>query len=404
MSPAAGASGSASEGRPAGPSEGPARVRDSLDRPRAAGRPAGRAAHPWAWWAWAIGVAVAASLCGNPLFLLALAGVVLCVVMLRRDDSPWARAIWAYVLLAAIVVLIRVLFTVLLGSGGGTTEIFRLPRIELPDWAVGITLGGPVMAERVLAAGYDALRLGVMLIAVGAANALANPKRALRSVPSALYDVSVAVVIAVTVAPQIVQSSIRVRRARRLRGGKVRGLRAVRAIAIPVLEDAVDRSLSLAAAMEARGYGRTLDLGAGRRRLTGALLTGSLVLLCLGIYLLLDGQGSAVVGIVALVAGAAAAAVGIAMSGRRLQVTRYRPDRWAWPEWVLLGGGLAVATTAVLWAQADPAVMAPSASPLRWPDLPWGFVAMLALVAVPGLLAPHPMTARPLPAASGGAR
>lgn len=387
VSPSGLATSSASRsGPPARRADPPASVTFS----RQHGRPAGRALHPWAWWAWAIGVAVAASLSTNPLFLITLAAVVVAVVLLRRGDSPWARAIWAYVVLAGVVVLIRVLFTVLLGSGGGTIVLFELPRVPLPDWAVGVQLGGPVMAERLVATATDGLRLGVMLIAVGAANALANPKRALRSVPSALYDVSVAVVIAMTVAPQLVQSTLRVRRARRLRGGRTSGLRAVRAIAIPVLEDAVDRSLALAAAMEARGYGRTHLTGASRQRLAGSMLTGSLVLLCLGIYLLLSGQGPSGWAVASLVAGACAAAAGLAVTGRRLMVTRYRPDRWLWPEWVVLGCGVVVASGAVLWAQADPAALMPPTSPLAWPDLPWGYLALIAVVAVPGLMAPTP--------------
>ena len=59
--------------------------------------------------------------------------------------------------------------------------------------------------------------LAVMLLCLGAANSLANPKQALRSVPAALYEASVAVVIALSVAPQLVESTQRVRRARRLR-------------------------------------------------------------------------------------------------------------------------------------------------------------------------------------------
>ena len=58
----------------------------------------------------------------------------------------------------------------------------------------GIELGGPVTAEDLLAALYDGLRLAVLLCCVGAANTLANPKRALRSLPAALYELGVAVV------------------------------------------------------------------------------------------------------------------------------------------------------------------------------------------------------------------
>lgn len=369
------------------------------------GRPAGRAVHPWAWWGWAIGVAVAASLSTNPLFLVLLGTVVIGVVLWRRTDSPWARAIWAYVVLAVVVVLIRVGFTILVGSGGGATVLFTLPTVPLPAWAAGITLGGTVYAEQLLAATYDAMRLSLMLIAVGAANALANPKRALRSVPSALYDLSVAVVIALTVIPQLVQSTIRVRRARRLRGGRVTGLRAVRSIAIPVLEDAVDRSLTLAAAMESRGYGRTYLAGSPRRRLSGSLMVGSLVLICLGVYLLLSGQVALGWSVAALLSGALAAVVGLTVSGRRLSVSRYRPDEWRAAEWLTLGSGAAAALMMAWWAATDPALLHTPASPLQWPSLSPSLIAVLAVIALPALVTPEPpRTFTPVPPHTGGVR
>src|SRR5581483_5328465 len=117
----------------------------------------------------------------------------------------------------------------------------------------GISLGGPVSVEATLSAATDGLRLATMLCCIGAANALANPKRALRLLPGALYELGMAVVVSVSVAPQLVESVQRVARARRLRAGRTGGLRALRGIAIPVMEDAMDRSLRLAAAMDSRG-------------------------------------------------------------------------------------------------------------------------------------------------------
>lgn len=349
-----------------------------------------RRLHPWAWWGWALGVAVAASTTTHPWLLLGLAATVVAVVLWCRDDSPWARAIWAYVVLALVVVAIRLLFVGLMGGAGGATTLFRLPRVPLPEWAAGVNIGGPVTAERLLAGAQDALRLGLVLLAVGAANALANPKRALRSVPSALYDVSVAVVIAITVAPQLVQSTLRVRRARRLRGGRTRGLGAIRTIAVPVLEDAVDRSLALAAAMEVRGYGRTRLDGPPRRRLTGTLMTGSLVLLCLGVYLLLGAQAPTPVAVALLLAGGVAALAGLAVSGRRLRVTRYRPDPWRLPETVVLAAGAVAGLVVAAWSRAEPLLLHPPAAPLDWPPVHPGLVAVLLLVAVPVAVAPPP--------------
>src|SRR5207342_1544461 len=107
-----------------------------------------------------------------------------------------------------------------------------LPQLPLPGWMAGITVGGPVSLEGVLAAVYDGMRLATLLCCIGAANALANPKRALRMLPGALYELGVAVTVAITLAPQLVESVQRVRRARKLRGDTGAGRHAVRAIAM----------------------------------------------------------------------------------------------------------------------------------------------------------------------------
>ena len=97
--------------------------------------------------------------------------------------------------------------------------LFDLPHLPLPSWVSGVQLGGPVTLEGTMSALYDGLRLGCLLCCLGAANALANPKRALRALPGALYELGVAVVVSLSVAPQLVESVQRVRRARKLRGG-----------------------------------------------------------------------------------------------------------------------------------------------------------------------------------------
>ena len=98
------------------------------------------------------------------------------------------------------------------------------------------------------------------MICVGAANSLANPKRLLRSVPPALYEIGTALVVAVTVLPQFADSVRRIRAAQRLRAGETGRVRALRRLVVPVLEDALERSLALAAGMDTRGYGRAGDV------------------------------------------------------------------------------------------------------------------------------------------------
>ena len=115
--------------------------------------------------------------------------------MARRSDGPWAQAFRLYVLGGVIVVVLRVVFRVIFGGGRASTVLVPLPEIQLPELAAGIQLFGDVTAEALLGGFYDGLRLGTMLICLGAANALANPRRLLRSMPPALHEVSTAVVV-----------------------------------------------------------------------------------------------------------------------------------------------------------------------------------------------------------------
>lgn len=345
-----------------------------------------RSLHPGAWWLWALGLAAAASRTTNPLLLALIAAVAVLVVVTRRSDAPWAVAFRVYLIVAGVIVAMRVLFRVVFGGGTGSLVLFTLPEIPLPEAAGGIRLFGPVAAEQLLAGFYDGLRLATMLICVGAANALANPKRMLRALPGALYEVGTAVVVALAMAPQLVESGARVRRARRLRGARERGVRGMRAVAIPVLVDATDRSLRLAAAMDSRGYGRTAGAPPRSRAVTGALVITGVAGVCVGAYGVLDGTAPAALGTPMLATGVLVAGLGFGLGGRGVRRTRYRPDRWGAAE--LLVAGCGVAATAVLFVstRVDPDHLYPSLSPLSWPTLPPLAVAGILLAGLPAVL------------------
>ena len=299
-----------------------------------------RELHPVAWWVWALGLATAASFTLNPLVLLLVIGVAAAGVALRRTDQPWAASFRLYVALGCWIIVVRVLFRIVFGGGDGPTVLFRLPEVPLPDVAAGIRLLGPVTREAVLAGLYDGLRLATLVICVGAANALANPKRLLRSLPPALYEIGTALVVATTVLPQFADSARRVRAAQGLRGGPTGRFAGLRRVVVPVLEDALDRSLRLAAGMDARGYGRSGAATARARAVTGALMLAALCGICVGVYAVLDTTAPRLLAVPMLALGVSLASAGLVSAGRRVRRTRYRPDRWRWPELVVAGSGI----------------------------------------------------------------
>ena len=345
-----------------------------------------RGLHPGAWWVWALGLATAASVTTNPLIvgLLVLAAVT--VVLARRTAAPWALSFRLYVYLALFIVAIRLVFRVVFGGAVDDVVVIDLPEIPLPDAAAGIELFGAVTRSDLLGGLYDGLRLAAMVLCVGAANTLANPKRLLKALPPALYEVGTAVVVALSVFPQLAESVARVHRARTLRGDPGRGTTGLRRVVVPVMEDALERSMFLAATMDARGYGRTGAASPARRRLTGALLLTGLVGLCVGTYALLDRTAPRWLLAPFLVGGLVLAVAGLASAGRRVERVVYRPDRWRAGEAVAASSGPAAAAL-VLSLPADVAYPAYSEVPVV--TLP---VLVAVLVAVlPAILTPPPV-------------
>jgi energy-coupling factor transport system permease protein len=331
--------------------------------------------------------------------LFLVLGVLALAVANRRNDAPWARAFKYYLFLALTVVAIRVVFRSVFGGDvdvPGATVLFRLPHIPLPSWAAGLQLGGPVTLGGTIGAFEDGLRLGTLLCCLGAANTLANPKRALRVLPGALYELGVAVVVSLSVAPQLVESVQRVRRARKLRGGATSGVHALRSIAIPVLEDALERSLRLAAAMDSRGYGRTGTASPRSRRTTGVLMITGMCGLCVGAYGLLDASALGPGTVPAFVGGSVCCALGLVLGGRQVRRSQYRPDPWKAPEWAVVVCGTVPAVVLLAGVGFSRIGLNPPTDPLTWPTFPLLPAIAILAAATAAFAAPPPW--RPAPA------
>jgi energy-coupling factor transport system permease protein len=170
---------------------------------------------------------------------------------------------------------------------------------------------------------------------------------------------------------------------------------------MPVFEGALERSVDLAAAMDSRGYGRTAASTPRQRRTTALLLLGGLVGVLLGTYAALDSAAPSWLALGLAAAGVVAAVVGLRLSGRRAVRTRYRPDPWALPEWLVSASGVAaavgMAAAVAVAGSAEAAGLAPSVVPPAWPSLPLLPTVAVLLAVLPAWLAP-PV---PLPRRSG---
>ncbi|MDX6275589.1 MAG: energy-coupling factor transport system permease protein [Frankiales bacterium] len=344
-----------------------------------------RPLHPAAWWLWALGLGAAATRTTNPLLLALVMAVAGYVVVARRSEAPWARSYGVFLKLALVVLVLRLLLAVLFSDPFGTHVLVQLPQLPLPDWMAGVRIGGDITAEALAFAGYDGLRLAALLVCVGAANSLASPAQLLKALPTALYEVGVVITVAASFAPQAVTSLGRIREARRLRGRRSRGLRAVRGLALPVLEGALERSVDLAAAMDSRGFGRRGAASTAQRRLSAVLVLTGLLAAIGSLYGLLTSGTPRALGLPLLVTGCLVAAAGMVVGSRGSARTRYRPDPWRWPEWVVAASGVAAALAVSL---GDATGRFPSTAPLVAPPLPlWPTVGIL-IALLPAIAAP----------------
>lgn len=319
------------------------------------------------WLAWALGAAAVVLSVADPLVTLAALIALAWVAVTFSRGGPEGRA---YVLLLKIglaATAIRIVLFSLTGHTGPTT-LFTLPTASLPGWLGGFTLGGRVTAEVVAQHASEGLAIAAFLLCFGVFVSVVETYRVIRLLPRFLFEAGLVVGIALSFVPTLLRTTRDVRDAQRLRGHRFRGPGSWRALVAPVLSGALERSLTLAASMETRGYGRAMP-GAHRRegRARVAVLTGLLVMAV--------GGGLVLASLVA--AGAGVAAAGAAIVGVALRAlsgtvarTRLRHEPETWWDRALAGISVAIfagaiaarAASAATW-YAYPVVRLPAVDP-----------------------------------------
>jgi energy-coupling factor transport system permease protein len=339
--------------------------------------------HPLAWTAWLAAAALPALSTRNPLYLsITLLAVGITYTALGRRN-PTARSWGAFVRFGAFLWLLTIPFT-MLTSHGGTIVLFRLPR----SWPI---IGGAVTLEAFLYGLSGGLAIISLLLIFATFNIAVDQARLLRLTPGFLYQAGVVAGIAVAFVPTMVATWQSIREAQQVRGHKVRGVRDLLPLIMPLLVTALERAMNLAGSMESRGFGGQVLAVTPRQRLSHQLaLLAGLALVGLGLAINAFWPDLALAGGLQVAGGLALMLWSFWDVGRRSRRTRYR--RWPWTrlDRVVAALGLTGVTAwlMVMFLRPDWLHYYPYMPYSPWPTFNPVAGVVLLLLAVPGMLLP----------------
>jgi energy-coupling factor transport system permease protein len=289
--------------------------------------------HPVAWSAWLAAAALPALLTRNPLYLsLVLAAVGITYLALGQGSSL-ARSWGAFVRFGATLWLLTIPF-VALTSHQGNLVLFSLPA----NWPI---IGGPITVESLLYGLCTGLQIISLLLAFAVFNVAVDQARLLRMTPAFIYQMGVVSAIAVGFVPQMVAAWQAIREAQQVRGHRVRGVRDLLPLIMPLLITALERAMRLAESMEARGFGGTPETASSRRKLAHQLaILAGLAALAAGLAILGFWPGQRLLAGSLLAAGALALAWSFWDQGRQVHRSQYRRWYWTRPDRLIMAASL----------------------------------------------------------------
>ncbi|MEX2100785.1 MAG: hypothetical protein WEB19_05160 [Acidimicrobiia bacterium] len=333
--------------------------------------------HAGVWLVWALAAAAVISLAPSPVYVALVIGIAALAVSAHARPGPYARAFPLLVGVGVFFAVVRMLLTAATTHGVGQI-LFTTPELTLPKLLGGFTVGGSIELQVVLQSLAEGFAIVGVMAVFGAFNAVVSHSELVQSTPRAFYEVGLIVVVALAFVPSTLSAIADVREGDRARtGGRVvRRGRLLRQL-VPVLELGMERAVTLAESMDARGFARS---GAGPRdHIAGWLGVGSL--LALGsAFVALVGESRIVAGILGL-GGAVGLSVAVLLASSGSQRARYRPRRMTGSDWMTALTTLAAPVAMAICSIAGAGSLVWTASPLRWPTLdPLPALALLPLL------------------------
>jgi len=277
-------------------------------------------------------VLISLSATRNPLYLILILLCIVTIYMNHKKDNEQPRASVSPIRFALVVIILTTLFNTLT-SHFGETIFFTIPgKIPL--------LSGAITLEAVIYGVTNGLVLSGFFTSFLVLNQTLPIRSLLRMVPRAFYPLAVVISIAVTYIPVTRRQFTQIREAQAIRGYRLKGLRAWLPLIMPLLVGGLERALTLAEAMTARGFASTLEGPKGNYQ-RAFILSGTLLIPTAWIISMLNDDLATITVIIGLT-GSALLIYGLWSAGKRTPHTIYHRENWKREDWAVILGVLFV--------------------------------------------------------------
>jgi energy-coupling factor transport system permease protein len=194
--------------------------------------------------AWSAAALVVVLTSTNPVYRALVLLVALNVLLgLRRADAPLGPLF----IVVGVAGLVAALLNAAL-SHTGAHVLFTVPE-PFP------VIGGPVTAEALVYGADVALGIAAAVLAIAPLSRVLYPHDLIDAFPRQLQRTAALTGAALNLVPAVARNAVAINEAQRMRGSGGTRLRDWHAVAAPVVLSALDDSLQLAEAMDARGFG-----------------------------------------------------------------------------------------------------------------------------------------------------